>query len=79
MEVSWIWAIIALMMKAGRTSDTPVHHETTRHDIPKGYHVHSRRHENLKSQMSWIYLGRNRVQWLTVVNPTRTFEFHVRR
>jgi hypothetical protein len=43
-------AIIALMMDAVRTSETSVYFNgATRRYIPQGYHIHTRRPENLKS------------------------------
>jgi hypothetical protein len=42
---------IALMMEAVRMSETSMYlKETTRRHIPEGYHLHTRRRENLKSQ-----------------------------
>jgi hypothetical protein len=42
--------VIALMMEAARTTETLVYfNENTRRYNPEGYHLHTRRHENLKS------------------------------
>jgi hypothetical protein len=42
--------LIVLMMDAVNTSETSVDfYETTRHNIPEGYHLHIRRRENVKS------------------------------
>jgi hypothetical protein len=43
--------IIALLMEAVRMSETSVCYETTRRNIPEGYHLHTRRRENLKFLM----------------------------
>jgi hypothetical protein len=44
--------MIALMMEAARTSETPVSfYQTTRRNSPKGSHLHTRRRENLKSHI----------------------------
>jgi hypothetical protein len=51
--------IIALMMEAVSTSETPVSfYETTRRNIPQDIHLHTRRRENLKSP-TVVYLLRN--------------------
>jgi hypothetical protein len=43
-------SIIARMTEAVRTSETSINfYETTRRNIPEGYHLHTRRRENLKS------------------------------
>jgi hypothetical protein len=43
-------SIIALMMEAASTSETPVNfYKTTRRNIPEDGHLHTRRRENLKS------------------------------
>jgi hypothetical protein len=43
--------LITLMMEVVRTSATAVtFYETTRRNIPAGYHLHTRRRENLKSR-----------------------------
>jgi hypothetical protein len=39
---------IFLMMEAVRTSETSVYYDTTRRNIPEGYHLCIRRRENLK-------------------------------
>jgi hypothetical protein len=45
----------ALMMEAVRTSETSVYSsETTLRYIPAGYHLHTRRRENLKSHITVI-------------------------
>jgi hypothetical protein len=42
-------ASIALMVEALNTSETSVNfYETTQCNIPEGYHLHTRRRENLK-------------------------------
>jgi hypothetical protein len=42
--------LIVLMMEAVNTSETSANlYETTRHNIPEGCHIHTRRRENLKS------------------------------
>jgi hypothetical protein len=42
--------LIALMMEAVSTSETPVNfYETTRRNIPEDNHLHTRHRENLKS------------------------------
>jgi hypothetical protein len=52
--------IIALMMEAVSTSETPVYfHETTRRYLPESCHLHTRRHENLKSQgYEYVYASK---------------------
>jgi hypothetical protein len=48
--------LIALMMEAVRTFETsPYINETTRRCIPEGYHLHTRRHENLKSHRLRVF------------------------
>jgi hypothetical protein len=43
---------IALMMEAASTSETSVNlYQTTWRNNPEGSHLHTRRHENLKSHM----------------------------
>jgi hypothetical protein len=43
------------MMEAVSTSETSVNfYETTRRSIPDGYHLHTRRRENLKSNLGYI-------------------------
>jgi hypothetical protein len=45
--------LIALMMEAVRTSETPVYFkETTRRCISEGCHLHTSRRENLKSYLN---------------------------
>jgi hypothetical protein len=47
---------IALMMEAVHTSETSINfYETTRRNIPEGYHFHSRFRENLKSQCQFLF------------------------
>jgi hypothetical protein len=49
---SIIRVIIALMMEAVRTSETSVYSkETTKHYIPEASNLHTRGHENLKSDI----------------------------
>jgi hypothetical protein len=43
---------IALMMEAASTSETSVNYQTTRHNIPEDSHLHTCRHENLKSRVN---------------------------
>jgi hypothetical protein len=51
-RTAFIILIIALMMGAVRTSETPVcSNEATRRYIPEGSHVHTRRRENMKSHI----------------------------
>jgi hypothetical protein len=48
--------LIALMMEAASTSETSVNvYQTTRRNNPEDSHLHSRRSENLKSHMLFIY------------------------
>jgi hypothetical protein len=48
--VDWRGLLIALMMEAGRTSETLVNfYQTTRRYNPEDIHVHTHRRENLKS------------------------------
>jgi hypothetical protein len=58
LEVEWCFRSVyrlhnqALMMKAVRTAETSVYfNETTRRFTPDGCHLHTRRHENLKSHV----------------------------
>jgi hypothetical protein len=47
-----IRAMMALLMEAVRAFETSVSlYETTRRNIPEGCHLHTRRHENLLSQI----------------------------
>jgi hypothetical protein len=57
-EVNWrtasITKVIALMMEAVSTSELSVYfHETTRHYITEGCHLHIRHLENLTSHKSY--------------------------
>jgi hypothetical protein len=51
------------MMEAVSTSETSVcFHQTTRHYIPEGCHIHTRRYDNLKSHtVNWIQLAEDKV------------------
>jgi hypothetical protein len=43
-------------MEAVRTYETSVYYnETTRRNIPEGYHLHARRRENLNSHFICLY------------------------
>jgi hypothetical protein len=44
-----IRAMSALMMEAASTSETSVNYQTTRRDNSEDSHLHTHRHENLKS------------------------------
>jgi hypothetical protein len=47
----------ALMIEAVSTSETSVNfYQTTRRNIPENSHLHTRRRENLKSQLQSVYL-----------------------
>jgi hypothetical protein len=48
-------AIIALMMEAASTSKTSVkYYQTTGRNFPEDSHLHTRRRENLKSQLCFL-------------------------
>jgi hypothetical protein len=54
MTVFWevLAAVVALMMEAASTSETPVNvYQTTRRNNPEDSHLHSRCCENLKSHI----------------------------
>jgi hypothetical protein len=70
-------------MEAVRTSETPVYSETTLRYIPEGSHLHTRRRENLKSQLIEIIFKNSvrtsnrtqsvtitRINWLTLIEET---------
>jgi hypothetical protein len=65
------WISNTLMIEAVLTSETLVYPETTRCNIPKGFHLHTRRRENLKSH---IYrprvtaYTRSKLLWVKVVH-----------
>jgi hypothetical protein len=48
--------LIALMVEAVRAFETsPLINEATRRYIPEGYHLHTRRHENLRSHSLRVF------------------------
>jgi hypothetical protein len=54
---TWRWSIA--MMEVASTSETSVNfYQTTRHNNPEGSHLHTRRRENLKSDLCtcWVML-----------------------
>jgi hypothetical protein len=64
MTVFWVVAscslvevFITLMMEAVITSETLVNfYQTTRRNNPEGSHLHSRRRDNLKSYISYLFV-----------------------
>jgi hypothetical protein len=60
MTVFWDTAPCALMVEAASTSETSVNfYQTTWHNIPEDNHLHTRHHENLKSNpilvIGWLF------------------------
>jgi hypothetical protein len=59
LTASIIRTIITLMTEAASTPETSVNfYQTTRRNNPEDSHLHTRRHENLKSQHAFILLIR---------------------
>jgi hypothetical protein len=66
-----IRALIVLMMEAVGMSETSVNfYEATRHSIPEGCHLHTFRHENLKSHKAAIKANKTNSKYVQHILET---------